>query len=136
MTGLAQGRGLTLVALLLAAAALAAAGRVAAVGRFEPGDRGEASCSVADAARAQSLLADARRAEARGDIPAALAGYRAAVGADGRLADRNDPRFLGPGFEGRLKGWIAGFKAGTLPGASSAMPDASYLFRRMYGGCG
>lgn len=131
-----RGRSLTLGSLLLAAAALVGAGRVAAVGRFDLPPSGEAACSAADAERARSLSAKAREAEARGDVGAALAAYRAAVAADGRLADRNDPRFLGAAFERRLNGWIAGLKDGRIRAGSTALPDASYLFRRMYGGCG
>lgn len=131
-----QGKGLTLFSLLLAAAALAAAGRVAAVGNFALPVSGEAACTAADAERAQALLGQARAAEGRGDVAAALSGYRAAVAADSRLADRNDARYLGVSFERRLNEWIAGLKAGRIPSGSSALSDASYLFRRMYGGCG
>lgn len=136
MTGIRRGKGLTVLALLLAAASLGAAARVAAVGRFALPVSGEAACSPDDAARAQALLAKARDAEARGDLGAALSSYRAAVAADTRLADRKDARYLGAPFERRLDGWIAGLKGGRLRAGSSALSDASYLFRRIYGGCG
>jgi hypothetical protein len=131
-----QGRGLTVLASLLAAAALAGAAGIASVGRFAVPAAGEAACSADDAARAAALVAAARDAEARGDVAGALSGYRAAVAADTRLADRKDPRFLGAAFERRLNEWIAGLKSGRIPAGTSAHSDASYLFRRMYGGCG
>ncbi len=134
--GALEGRKLTVMALLLAAAAAAGAGRVGAVGHFSVPVTGEAACAPEDVARSLSLLVQAREAERRGEVAGALSRYRAAVAADPRLADRKDPRFLGPSFERRLNEWIAGLKGGRIPAGTSALPDASYLFRRMYGGCG
>ncbi len=132
----ASGRMLTGLALLLGVAALVAAGRVAAVGNFAVPVTGETACAPEDANRAQTLLGQAHEAESRGDVAGALSLYRAAVAADPRLADRKDPRYLGPSFERRLNDWIAGLKGGRIKEKASALPDASYLFRRMYGGCG
>ena len=134
--GMLDGRMLTVLALLLAVGALAGAGRVGATGHFGVPVSGEAACTLGEASRAQSLLEQAREAGGRGDVAAALAHYRAAVGADLRLADRKDSRYLGGAFERRLNEWIAGLKGGRIKAGKSALPDAAYLFRRMYGGCG
>jgi hypothetical protein len=131
-----QGKGLTVLASLLAAGALAGAAGVASVGHFAVPLSGEAACTADDAARAAAMLSAAHDSEGRGDVAGALSAYRAAVAADARLADRKDPRFLGEAFERRLNEWIAGLKSGRIPAGTSAQSDASYLFRRMYGGCG
>jgi hypothetical protein len=133
---LLQGRGLKLLSLLLAAAALAGAAAVAATGSFALPPSGEAACSPGDAARAAEALARARAAESRGDVAGAVGAYRAAAAADPGLIDRKDPRWLGDGFERRLSAWIAGMKEGRIPGGPAALADASYLFRKIYGGCG
>jgi hypothetical protein len=128
-----SGRGLTLFSLLLAAAAAAGAVRVAADGRFAL--PATAVSGVPGPSAAESL-ALAREADRRGDVDAALSQYRKAVVADPSLADRLSPSFLGSSFEAQLKGRIEGLKSGRLKAGPSALPDASFLFRRMYGGCG
>lgn len=133
-----SGKRLTRLSALLAAASLAGAVGVAATGELrlppaaDPARGGEAA---ADPARVHAEVALAREAERTGDIPAALAHYRAAALLDPRLVDPRSPAFLGPSFEAWLKTRIAEQrKAGTGP--SQARSDAAYLFRRMYGGCG
>jgi hypothetical protein len=131
-----HGRKLTGLTAVLAVLSLAGAGRVAAIGRFSLSVDGDSACRTQDAGFSQSLLMKAREAEARGDVGAALSQYRAAVVADTRLADRTDSRYLGSAFEHRLDAWVKDLKAGRLHAGPAALSDASFLFRRIYGGCG
>lgn len=132
------GRGLTYLAVLLATACVVGALGIAATGDLRlpspvdarPGDAGKP-----DPARVSAEIALAGEAERRGDVAAALAHYRAAALVDPRIVDPRSPAFLGPGFESRLKGWIAAQNNGGA-GSAQARSDAAYLFRRMYGGCG
>ena len=132
-----SGKRLTLFAVLLTAVSLAGAVGIAVMGDLRIPSavdlrRGEAT---PDPARVSAEIALAGEAENAGDVAAALAHYRAAALLDPRVVDPRSPVFLGPGFEARLKKWIAAQKTG---GAGGAQPrsDAAYLFRRMYGGCG
>ena len=130
---------LTVLAAFLAAASLAGALGVAASGdlRLPAAEVAvQGSVTVPDRPAATAQVALARDAETAGDVAAALAHYRAAALLDPRIVDSRSPEFLGPAFEGRLKGWIAGLKSGNVPGGGKALSDASFLFRRMYGGCG
>ncbi len=96
----------------------------------------EAASGTGPALPAADHVALALSAEKRGELAAALAHYRAAVSADPRCVDRRSPAFLGPAFEEKLKGWIAGMKGGRIAAGPEAFEDASFIFRRMYGGCG
>jgi len=133
-----SGKRLTLLAVILSAASIAGGIGVAATGDLRlpaadvarPGDAG-----APDRAGASAEVALAKEAESGGDVAAALAHYRAATLLDPRLVDPRSPVFLGPGFEARLKDWIAAQKKGVV-GDPRARSDAAYLFRRMYGGCG
>jgi len=130
---------LTVLAFVLAAAALAGALGVAVSGdlRLPPGEGSAKGAPPApDLAAVSAEVALAREAESAGNVAAALAHYRAAAILDPRIVDTRSREFLGSAFEGRLKGWIAGLKAGDVPGGGTALSDASFLFRRMYGGCG
>ena len=129
---------LTYLAVLLAAASVAGAVGVAATGdlRFPLAvDARQADAAPPDPARVSAETALAKEAESGGDVAAALAHYRAAALLDPRIVDSRSPVFLGPGFEARLKRWIAAKNKGGAGGAQ-ARSDAAYLFRRMYGGCG
>ena len=132
-------RRLTVIALVLAAGSLAGALGVAVSGDLrlpaaEISTRGTGAGP--DSAAVAREVALARDAESAGEVASALAHYRAAAVLDPRIVDTRSRDFLGPAFEGRLKGWIAGLKAGKVPGGGKALSDASFLFRRMYGGCG
>ena len=133
------GRRLPVLAVSLAAASIAGALGVAVSGdlRLPPGElSAQGAAPAPDPAAVSAEVAMARDAENAGNVPAALAHYRAAAVLDPRIVDTRSRDFLGPAFEGRLKGWIAGLKAGKVPGGGKALSDASFLFRRMYGGCG
>jgi hypothetical protein len=127
-----SGKRLTALAVALIVLAAAAAVRVAVSGdAWAP--VGTASPSGPSA---EEHLAQARAAERKGDVTAALAHYREAVKQRPRIVDRRSPEFLGPDFEGKIKTWVSELRKGKLPAGPTAFPDASYLFRRMYGGCG
>ncbi len=133
-----SGRRLTFLAVLLVAASLAGAAGVAATGDLRlPAavDARQGDAAAPDPARIEAGIALAGEAERRGDVATALAHYRAAALLDPRIVDSRSPVFLGPGFETRLKNWIAAQKKGGA-GSPQARSDAAYLFRRMYGGCG
>jgi len=133
------GKPLSVAAAVLAAASLASALGVAVSGDLRlPAAEStrEGSGASPDRAGASSEVALARNADASGDVASALAHYRAAAIRDPRIVDPRSPDFLGPAFEARLKGWIAGLKRGELRGGGKALSDAAFLFRRMYGGCG
>ncbi len=132
-----SGRRLTFLSVLLAAAAAAGAAAVAVTADLRPPSAAQVPGGAAapDAGRVSAEVAFARNAEAAGDVPEALAHYRAAALLDPRIVDPRSPAFLGPSFEARLKKWIAARKTGG-PGGAQARSDAAYLFRRMYGGCG
>ena len=132
------GRRLTLLAVLLSAVSIAGALGIAATGdlRLPSADAARSGDAGAqDPARVAAEVALAKEAEIGGDAAAALAHYRAAALLDPRIVDSRSPVFLGPGFEARLKYWIAAQKKDGI-GSPRARSDAAYLFRRMYGGCG
>ncbi len=138
-----SGKRLTVLGAALIALAAAAAVRVGAsgglLGTAAPAAPGVVAAPAAGAGEALSAgghVALALSAETRGDLAAALAHYRAAVAADPRCVDRRSPGFLGEAFEEKLKGWIAGMKSGRIAAGPEAQDDASFIFRRMYGGCG
>lgn len=132
-----SGRRLTAATAALIAAAGIAAVRVAASGDLAPRERPAAKEREEDARRrAADLVVLARKAQAEGDVAGALARFRAAVALRPQLADRGSPEFLGAAFEEQLKGWIAGMRKGAVVAPAAAFDDASYLFRRIYGGCG
>ena len=133
-----SGRRLTILAVLLAAGSVACALGVAATGdlRLPAAEVArQGSAGEPDRAGASAEVALAKEAETGGDVPSALAHYRAAALLDPRIVDPRSPLFLGPAFETRLKTWIAAQKRGGV-GADQVRSDAAYLFRRMYGGCG
>ena len=119
-------------------ASVAGAVGVAATGdlRLPAVDVRRGDAAPPDPARLKAEIALAGEAERRGDVATALSRYRAASLLDPRVVDPRSPVFLGPGFEARLKGWIAAQKKGGSAGGARARSDAAYLFRRMYGGCG
>ncbi len=143
--GFLSGKRLTVLGAALIALAAVAAVRVAisdglrrtaapapresVPGTSSPGERGAVLSADGHVALALS-------AEKSGDLAAALAHYRAAVAADPRCVDRRSPGFLGEVFEEKLKGWISGMKSGRIAAGPAARDDASFIFRRMYGGCG
>ncbi len=143
--GFLSGNRLTILGAALIALAAAAAVRVAVSAR-PPGaglpaapESVSATVGVGGAGGALSAdghVARALSAERRGDLAGALAHYRAAVASDPRCVDRRSPGFLGDAFEAKLKGWIAGMKSGRIAAGPAARDDASFIFRRMYGGCG
>lgn len=155
--GFLSGKRLTVLGAALIAVAAAAAVRVAVSGAFRgagppaprgtaaaPGPRavagpeeaGRAAAGPGAALSAADHVGLAVSAEKRGELAAALAHYRAAVSADPRCVDRRSPGFLGEAFEEKLKVWIAGMKGGRIAAGPAALEDASFIFRRMYGGCG
>ncbi len=136
MADLPGGRKLTCAAAALMALAAVAAVRLGVTGAFSPPGRDVAAASREGEARAGEFVLMARDAEKRGDVAAALSFYRQAVTRRPLLVDRRSPDYLGDAFEARLKVWIAGLRRGDLAAGPTALPDASYLFRRMYGGCG
>ncbi|MBI5419436.1 MAG: hypothetical protein HZA60_05050 [Deltaproteobacteria bacterium] len=127
------GKRLAALAVALMALAAAAAARVAV-----SGDPWTEPASVASAVGPSAVdhLVRARAAERRGDVTEALARYREAVRSNPRLVDRKSSEYLGSDFEGKLRSWVAGLREKKIPAGPTALPDASYLFRRMYGGCG
>jgi hypothetical protein len=133
--GSLAGRNLTFVVVLLIAAAAAAGGRIVLRGEMRPAGRA-AGTSAEGERRAAESIALARAAERRGDVPEALSLYRKAASLDPRCLDRRSSLYLGPAFEESLKRWISGLRARRIAGDSAALDDASFLFRRMYGGCG
>jgi len=138
------GRRLTLTAWALALLAAAGAVRLALSGdlapavAFAPGEapRNAGPGDGARRARAAALVEAGRRAQARGDLAGALACFREAVLLDGRLAERGAPGALGPAFEEDVRRWVKAIRAGTLAVPPAAAEDASFLFRRLFGGCG
>ncbi len=152
--GFLSGTRLTALGAALIALAAAAGARVAVTDGFRaiaspaPAPGAAASSGTAASSRtglapgaaaalsAGDHLALALSAEKSGDVAAALSHYRAAVSADPRCVDRRSPGFLGDAFEGKLNSWIAGMKSGRIAAGPKALSDASFIFRRMYGGCG
>lgn len=130
-----SGRNLTFLALALAALAAASAVHVAVSGDLRVAGEGAAGPGE-KAVYAGRHLALAGAADSSGDVTSALAHYRAAVAGRPQLVDRRSPEFLGAEFEEKVKAWISGLKNGKIQAGQTALPDASYLFRRMYGGCG
>lgn len=140
--GFMSGKRLTILGAALIALAGAAAVRVAVsggiTGRGTPA-AGPGTAAVAGTGAALSAgdhVALASSAEKRGDVAAALSHYRAAVSRDPRCVDRRSPGYLGEAFEEKLGKWIAGMKSGKIAAGPAALSDASFIFRRMYGGCG
>jgi hypothetical protein len=131
-----RGKNLTVASAVLIALAAFGAARLFATGLFtvvKP--EGPEFSREAERTAEQDVLL-ARDAENRGNVAAALSRYRSAAMRKPALLDRRSPEFLGAAFEERLKGWIAALRRGELRAGPTAFPDASYLFRRMYGGCG
>lgn len=133
--GLLTGKWLSALAAALIALSAAAAVRIALSEGLGSGNA-EISVSPVDPLSAEDHLERARAAEGKTDVASALAHYRAAVARKPQLVDRKSPEFLGPAFERKLKDWVAELKRGKIEAGPAALPDASYLFRRMYGGCG
>lgn len=131
-----EGKRLTAIATALLLIAAAAAVRLAATGGLSDFHREEAAGQESAARAVGEHLAGALAAEERGNIAAALAHYRAAASLDPLCVDRNSSRFLGPEFEGKIRRWVADLRGGRMAAGPDAVGDASYLFRRMYGGCG
>lgn len=115
------------------AAAVAAGKGTSVDAAVVPGSQGAEGMGALSTADHVAL---ALSAEKRGDVAAALSHYRAAVDADPGCVDSRSPGFLGGEFEVKLKGWIAGIRSGRIAAGRAAMDDASFIFRRMYGGCG
>ena len=133
---LLSGKRLTILGAALIAAAVAAAVRVGVSGARPTRGAGTATSGAASGMPVRDHLAMALAAEKDGNVAAALAHYRAAVSSDPRCVDRRSAGFLGEAFEEKLKGWIAGLRSGRIAAGPGALADASFIFRRMYGGCG
>jgi len=133
-----SGKRLTAIASALMLLAAAAAVRLAVSGN--PGAPPFASASAAGGGSAgpsiDAHLSSALTAEKSGDITTALSHYRAAASLDPLCVDRNSSRFLGAQFEEKIRRWAADLRGGRMQAGPAAVRDASYLFRRMYGGCG
>ncbi len=133
--GFASGKGLS--ALAVAAMVLAAAALVrVAVTEGIACPAGAAAPAGPAALPYGEHVALARAAESRGDVAKALGHYRAAVSLEPGCVDRRSPAWLGDPFEANLRTWIAALRADRGKGSAEALRDASFLFRRMYGGCG
>jgi len=130
------GRRLTALGCALLLAATAAAMRIALSGELRRPVAAEATAAGPEGVSIGEHLANARAAEARGDVAAALSHYRAAASLDPLCVDRTSSRFLGADFEEKIRRWSADLRGGRLRASAEAVRDASYLFRRMYGGCG
>jgi len=128
-----SGKRLTVLGAALIALAAAAAMRVGVSGVVA---WTATAAGTGAALSAGDHVALALSAEKRGDLAAALSHYRAAVSRDPRCVDRRSPGFLGEAFEAKLRKWIAGMKSGRIAAGPAALSDASFIFRRMYGGCG
>lgn len=85
---------------------------------------------------AEEHLSQAKAAELKGDVTEALLHYREAVMQRPRIVDRRSPEFLGADFESKVMAWITELRKGGISAGPTALHDASFLFRRMYGGCG
>lgn len=127
-----SGKRLTALAVALICLAAAAAAGVAVTA--DPWE-GRETASPAGLS-ADEHLSRARAAEQKGDVTEALAHYREAVRQRPRMVDRRSQEFLGADFEGKLRTWVSVLRNGGISAGPTALPDASYLFRRMYGGCG
>jgi len=131
-----SGRRLTAIASVLMLVAAGSALRLALLGELRRYPGPEPAGSAETALSIGKHLASARAAETRGDIAGALSQYREAAFLDPLCLDRTSARFLGPAFEEKVRRWSADLRSGRLKADSAAVQDASYLFRRMYGGCG
>ncbi len=132
--GILSGRTLSALSLALIVAAAGAAIRVGMSGRLRGADGHEApGVSRRSAEDSLARAAEARRA---GNVAAALSFYREAVEKRPALVDRSSPEFLGPAFEASLNGWVSALRSRRHRADPSVLEDASFLFRRMNGGCG
>ena len=131
-----SGKRLTAIASALMLLAAAAAVRLAITG--DPGAPPMASAAGGGPSgpSIDEHLASARAAEKGGDVATALSHYRAAASLDPLCVDRNSSRFLGPEFEAKIRRWVSDLRGGRMAAEPGAVRDVSYLFRRMYGGCG
>jgi hypothetical protein len=130
--GLPAGKTLTVLALAMIFMSGVSAYRIAASG----GPWASPFTASPPGPSADEYLLSAMDAERRGDLAEALAGYRKAVTIRPEIADRRSPEFLGSGFEEKVKTWISDLRKGKVSAGPTALPDASFLFRRIYGGCG
>ncbi|MBM2828131.1 MAG: hypothetical protein HW408_663 [Actinobacteria bacterium] len=126
--------GKRLTALGVVLIALAAAAAVFVAVSADPLEVREAG--LPDGPSADEHLSRARAAEIKGDVTEALVHYREAVMRRPRIVDRRSPEFLGADFEVKVRTWISELRKGGISAAPAALRDASFLFRRMYGGCG
>ena len=126
--------GKRLTALAVALIGLAAAAAVGVAVTADPREGRETGSPAG--LSADEHLSRARAAEQNGDVTEALVHYREAVRRRPRIVDRRSPEFLGADFEGKVRTWVAELRNGGISAGPTALPDASYLFRRMYGGCG
>lgn len=131
-----SGKRLTAIASALMLLAAAAAVRLAVTGDSGAPPVASAAGGGPAGPSIDEHLATARAAEEGGDVATALAHYRAAASLDPLCVDRRSATFLGPRFEENLRRWSADLRGGRMKADPQAVRDASYLFRRMYGGCG
>ena len=131
-----SGRKLTALGGAFLLIAAAAAVRVAVMEEMIPSAASAGPFTGNPVPSVEEHVAAALAAEEAGDVGEALSYYRAAAVLDPRCVDRLSPMFLGTGFEGKLKNWLADMRSGRITAGPSAAQDAAYLFRRMYGGCG
>ncbi|MBI5575261.1 MAG: hypothetical protein HY896_02730 [Deltaproteobacteria bacterium] len=129
---LRAGKPLTFLSIALIVLAAAAAVRIAATENV----RNVPGFAVSAGLSADELLSRARESERKGNLTEALADYRRAVLLRPPIADRRSPEYLGAEFEGKVKEWVSALRKGEVRAGPSAIPDASFLFRRLYGGCG
>lgn len=131
-----SGKRLTAIASALMLLAAAAAVRLAVSGDFRRSPVAEEAGRETAGPSIGEHLASALAAEKSGDVATALAHYRAAASLDPLCIERSSPRFLGAQFEEKIRRWAADLRGGRMKAGPAAIRDASYLFRRMYGGCG
>ncbi len=134
--GILSGSRLRLLTVALMAVAAAAAVRVAVSSNPRRAIAPGTPAGLAADAASREHVEKAVAAEREGNIAAAVAHYRAAVSLDPRCVDRRSTAFLGPAFEKKVKTWVDGMKSGRIAGGPAALSDASFIFRRLYGGCG
>ncbi len=78
----------------------------------------------------------AKEYEEKGDISRALSFYRKAIEIKPTLCDPRSRDYLGENFEKKIDRWIKELKGGDGEGSKKALKDASFIFRKLHGGCG
>ncbi|RMG57051.1 MAG: hypothetical protein D6713_10360 [Deltaproteobacteria bacterium] len=81
----------------------------------------------------EETLRKAASAESSGNLSLAVNLYRKAIEEKPTLCDPKAPDFLGEEFEEKVDAWVKEFRA---RGMKEAYRDASYIYRKLHGGCG